>query len=200
MGGAPGVGRFGELIRRTLLTRGFTGGEVLDDYFPMLDLLADKPELLRLRGENSFGVAARAAGGAGLVARVWCMNKKAGQLAVITHTILGVGANPMQVWGAVTNANLPADATFSGGFDSRNSGLTGSPSAAVSAAADTAGGPATGPFLIQMAANTALVIPTRIVLSPGFAFIVSGDTPGVGQDLRATFLGYERNAESAELT
>jgi hypothetical protein len=207
MGSAPGVVRFGELIRRTLLTRGFGGGEVLDDYFPIFDLLADKPELLRLRQENPFTISGRQNGAAGFSVRIWCINRVKGQLVVITGIIPSIGGSAMQVWYSIAKNSInapPPDGTGSVAVEGTDGRANVNPATSrvvsvVTAASENPVAPLTGGGLITLAANTSIYIPMRVVLPTGFSLVVSADTPGVGFDLRCTFLGYERSAEDAEL-
>lgn len=199
----PQTPRFGELLRRLLITKGYSQANVLDDYFPIIDLLRDKPELYRLRYERTFIGGGIGFGAAGVNGRVWIMNRKPSQLTCIELMLLGSNT---QVGMSIdmTTIGLPADGA--GGFsviegmDSRDGfGLPGTtPQVGTTVANDTSNAPAGVPVCYVQSGGM-LVIPAHYVLKPGYGLAVSTDTVGAGINIRATFIGYERPAEDSEL-
>jgi len=195
----PQTARFSNLLRRMMLVRESAPAELIGDFFPMLDLLASRPEMYLHRKELPFGCLYTAGAVVGNVARLWLMNKKPNCLAVIDSVVLstlGAAAEPTNL--TLTNAGLPADsgAFVPFGTDTRPaSPVVGFIPTMVSAAIDTSQPTQLGPSFATMmvpVGNT-LIVPLRIVLSTGWALVISSGIQN--QQFQATILGYERAVE-----
>jgi len=194
----PQTSRFHDLLRRLTLAKDLSFPAVLEDLFPMVDLLADKPELFRGRGELPFACAVSVAAQAALVNRVWVMNKPSDNLVVVTHLFVG-STVAQSILGDVLNTGLPADVVnLAGGLDTRNADPTGLTRTRVTMNADTFAAAIAGIMRVLVAASSTLVLPVRVVLKPGFALRVQ--TGVVNTDLTVMAMGYERSVDATELS
>jgi len=199
---ATQASRFNLLLQKLFSLKERPAWNLLEDMFPILDLLSSKPEMYKLREENLFACSGRGLGGVGANGQVWCMNKVQGNLAVIDGLVLsseGVGSEALV---ALTTVGLPADGAGGQnqavGWDSRNAsgGFVIKP--AVSAANDQTGAPSFGGLRVQLSAGP-IYVPVRIVLKSGWACVVAEDTSGANNNILVSFLGYERTVEPSEL-
>lgn len=200
----PQVARYGELLRRLLLTKGYSEGNVLEDYFPSLELTADVPELYRLRSERLYTGAGRGVSALGVVGRVWLMNKKPSTLVIVRRIILT--SQTAQAFSInMTTIGLPNDGAGGQsnleGSDSRDgTGTPGTtPGGDPSVANDTIGA-GIGVGAVRAFSGTGpIFLDTWYVLKTGYALTVTGDAAGANNDIMATFIGYSRFAEDSEL-
>ena len=200
----PQVARYGELLRRLLLTKGYSEGNVLEDYFPSLELTADVPELYRLRSERLYTAAGRGVSNVAVVGRVWLMNKKPSTLVIVRRIVItaqtaqGVSIN-------MTTIGLPADGaggqSNAEGADSRDgTGTPGTtPGTDPSVANDTIGAGLTVGAIRCFTGTGPIFLDTWYVLRPNYALTVTGDAAGANNDIMASFIGYSRFAEDSEL-
>jgi len=195
----PQTSRFHDLLRRLTLAKDLSFPSVLEDLFPMVDMLADKPELFRGRGELPFSAAVGIVANAGVVNRAWLMNKAAGNLAVVTHLIVG-SATGQDIVANIVNTGLPADVVnLTVGLDSRNADASGVNRSRCTMGTDTNAAATAGG--IRFSVNNLGMfapIPMRVVLSPGFALRVETVNPNT--TLVVMFMGYERSVDATELT
>lgn len=200
----PQTPRFGEFIRRLLITKGYDQANVLDDYFPMIDMLSSNPELMKLRSEASFCGGDEGFGGAGTVGAVWCVNRTANLLAIIDNICVGMqGAAAFVMCGIQNNpAAFPAPGNqFLGQLeDSRyNVNIANYPAAPVDFTGVTIAN-ASDVVLGIAPLGTTLIFPVRYVLKPNTALLVRSGLVGAGNNLFVRFEGYGRFVDSSELT
>jgi len=208
----PQTSRFHDLLRRLTLAKDLSYPSVLEDLFPVLDLLADKPELFRARGERPFWGNASHVGAAGTTPRIELRNPlaAAGQpasslLAVVTHLILCIEAGGP----GVVELSLGADvlAGFTAGGSGQVSGTDGRdplpnsfiPRSGLLVAGDTPVAGQPGPYRIPLALNAPLLLPVRIIFPPGWGLFADLAAVGVNR-LTVNYMGYERNTDPTELT
>jgi len=187
-----------------MLVRESAPADLIGDFFPMLDLLAARPEMYLHRRELPFGAGLTAGATVGNVGRLWLMNKKPNCLAVVDSVIVstqGGVALPVSFL-TITNAGLPADSVPNSplGTDTRAaSGVTppaGFVPTMLTGTVDVNPAPL-GPSFCNFGvpATGFAVVPCRVVLSTGWALVFSGGVQNV--QVSATFLGYERAVEDA---
>jgi len=193
----PQTARFSNLLRRMMLVRESAPADLIGDFFPMLDLLAARPEMYLHRKELPFACLFSSAASVGNVDRFWLMNKKPNVLVVVDSVILGtnaaaaIGANL-----TLTNAGLLVDSAVfvPFGTDTRPGTSGGVIQTMVTAAVENQPAPLGPAFgTVEVPGSNSLLVPLRIVLSTGWAFVVSSGTQN--QQFQATFLGYERAVE-----
>ncbi len=195
----PQTARFSNLLRRMMLVRESAPADLIGDFFPMLDLLASRPEMYLHRRELPFGFIMNAAAVAGNVGRLWLMNKKPNCLAVVDSVIAftqGGVALPVSYL-AITNAGLPADNLGTGlGTDTRAaSPVAGFIPTMVTGAVDTTQPGPLAPAVIHFGipATGSVIVPCRVVLSTGWALVLSGGIQNTA--VSVSFQGYERAVE-----
>jgi len=181
-----------------MLMREAAPGDVIGDFFPMLDLLAARPEMYLHRKELPFSCLYTAGASVGNVASLWLMCKKPNCLAVVDLAILStIIAADISAVISLTNAGLPVDSGVfvPFGTDTRPaSPVVGFIPTMVTAAITNqpAGfGPAFA--TAEVPGSGSLVVPLRVVLSTGWALVISSQTQN--QQFQATVSGYERAVE-----
>lgn len=207
----PQTPRFGELLRRLLITKGYSEGNVLEDYFPVIDMLSDKAEHLRLRSERSFSVGLQTNATVGNFPRLWLMNRTVGQLVVVEHifaSVMGTAQALTTSFGNVVAAfpadETPGTPTQDGHPEDARWNLTGATfgtgAAGVSVGHTFGIGGGPGPPLgwFNPTANP-VVFPVKYVLPPNWALIVMAQLDGVGNNVLVRFRGYARPVEDSEL-
>ncbi len=199
----PQTPRFGELLRRAFITKEYPSPTVLDDYFPSIDLFSDKPELLRLRGEQTFCGGDEGFGGAGTVGAVWCVNRTPSQLVIIDKIEVGMqGAAAFVMAGLQNNPGafpVPGNPFLGQVEDSRyNVNLASYPAAPVDFTGVTIAN-ASDVILGIAPLGSTVIWPVRYVLKPSWALLVRSGLVGAGNNIFVRFEGYARGVEDSEL-
>jgi len=186
-----------------MLVRESAPADLIGDFFPMLDLLASRPEMYLHRRELIFSHPMNAGATVGAVGRLWLMNKKPNCLVVVDSVIASTqgGVAIPVCYVTITNAGLPADnpAFTPLGSDTRAASGVSPPAGFIptmaTGAVDTTQAAPLAPAVMNFAvpATGTLIVPCRIVLSTGWAVVFSGGVQNTA--VSVSFQGYERAVE-----
>jgi hypothetical protein len=197
--------RFAEYIRRLMGLRESTALDVLPDLMPVVSVLRDEdPALYRLRNEKLFGAGVEGTSAAAQFPTCWLTNPSPNAIVVCeTLTIHSGGAFAVayQTFGTPPGAGLLGV----NGEDDRDVGNLGLQAQVAFESAAAAIGVATPMRVVQLLANTTLVLPVHIVLRPSGVPGAAGGShlrvqgQNANSQLHVNFYGYERALGQAEL-